>query len=146
MVEAFKTAIEQAIRISIDKNLDKIVGTTYVFCDVSGSMSSRISGGKKYGSVSSCEDCGFLLGLMIKSKSEKCEFYLFSSGDGQNHSIYEKIDVDTENILESFKRCQEVSKTMGKSAEMIGQTINDILLVPKIKASNVIILSDMMVT
>ena len=42
----YKNAIEQAISIAVDKNLDKIEGVTYVFCDVSGSMQSRISGGK----------------------------------------------------------------------------------------------------
>jgi uncharacterized protein YdeI (BOF family) len=42
----YKNAIEEAISIAVDKNLDKIEGVTYVFCDVSGSMQSKISGGK----------------------------------------------------------------------------------------------------
>ncbi len=35
---------------------------------------------------------------------------------------------------------------MGKSHEMIGETIDQLLLDKKIKADNVIILSDMMIT
>jgi telomerase protein component 1 len=66
--ENFKKAIEKAIQIAVDKNLDSIRGVTYVFCDVSGSMGAQISGGKKYGSIRTCMDCGFILGLMIKSK------------------------------------------------------------------------------
>lgn len=49
--EAYKASIEAAIAISVNKNLDTIAGVTYVFVDVSGSMQSKISGGKKYGSV-----------------------------------------------------------------------------------------------
>jgi hypothetical protein len=38
IVKDYKIAVENAIRISVDKNLANIPGTTYVFCDVSGSM------------------------------------------------------------------------------------------------------------
>ena len=46
VAEEYKNAIEEAITIAVDKNLDTIEGVTYVFCDVSGSMETRISGGK----------------------------------------------------------------------------------------------------
>jgi hypothetical protein len=54
LVKDYMGAVEKAIKISIDKNLDSIPGVTYVFCDVSGSMGNKISGGKSYGSVSTC--------------------------------------------------------------------------------------------
>jgi hypothetical protein len=38
IVGDYKIAVEKAIKISVDKNLANIPGTTYVFCDVSGSM------------------------------------------------------------------------------------------------------------
>lgn len=58
------------MRISVDKNLETIPGVTYIFVDVSGSMDSKISGGKKYGSINSCMDCGFVLGHLIRMKCE----------------------------------------------------------------------------
>lgn len=38
MIESYKKAIENALKIAVDKNLDTISGVTYVFVDVSGSM------------------------------------------------------------------------------------------------------------
>jgi hypothetical protein len=75
------------------------LGKTYVFCDVSDSMSA----GKKFGSIKTCKDCGIVLGLMIKQKCQKCELYLFGSPNLEGVSSL-KCDVDT-NILEGFKRC-----------------------------------------
>ena len=55
MIKAYSEAIEDAMRIAVDKNLDTIPEVTYIFVwfliimskDVSGSMCSKISGGKK---------------------------------------------------------------------------------------------------
>lgn len=54
-------------------------GRTFIFADVSGSMSSAISGGKKYGSIHECKEIALLLGLMIRMKCEKCSYFIFSS-------------------------------------------------------------------
>lgn len=75
----YSAAIERAIKISVDKNLDTIPGVTYILIDVSGSMSCPISGGKKYGSVNKCMDCAFVLGHMIRIKCEASKFYLFAA-------------------------------------------------------------------
>lgn len=52
----------------MDLNLDEVKGHTLVFADVSGSMSQPISGGKRYGSVTTCMDVAILFGLMIRQK------------------------------------------------------------------------------
>ena len=67
------------MRIAADKNLETIPGVTYIFVDVSGSMCSKISGGKKYGSINECMDCGFVLGHLIRMKCENSQFYLFAA-------------------------------------------------------------------
>ncbi len=90
----YKNALEKAIQVAVNKNLDSIPGKTYIFCDVSGSMSTSISGGKKYGSVRTCMDCGFILGLMTKSKCEDCEFYLFSAPCSKYKVPYCKVNFD----------------------------------------------------
>lgn len=51
LISEYQSAIEAAIQIAVEKNLDTISGVTYVMIDVSGSMRSKISGGKSYGSV-----------------------------------------------------------------------------------------------
>lgn len=38
--ESYKEAIEKAIDIAVDRNLEEIKGSTAIFVDVSGSMSS----------------------------------------------------------------------------------------------------------
>lgn len=76
----YMESIERAIQISVNKNLETIKGHTAIFSDVSGSMNSSISGGvKKYGSIRTCLECALVLGLMIKQRSEKSTFYIFSS-------------------------------------------------------------------
>ena len=62
----YQKAVETALKAAIDKNLDRLDGVTYIFCDLSGSMSCPISGGKKYGSVRMCSELSLLLGLMLK--------------------------------------------------------------------------------
>lgn len=64
--EKYITSINNAIKIAVNKNIETIKGHTVIFCDVSGSMGCQISGGKKYGSVSTCMDCAIVLGLMVK--------------------------------------------------------------------------------
>ena len=70
LINGYTAALEDALKISVDKNLDTISGVTYVLIDVSGSMGAKISGGKKYGSVHTCMDCAFILGQMIRMKCE----------------------------------------------------------------------------
>ena len=55
--------------------------------------------------------------------------------DNQNHSL-----------LSQYKLASEKQKWMDKSHEMIGSCIKDLLLDPKVKVDNIIILSDMMIT
>ncbi|CAK58727.1 unnamed protein product (macronuclear) [Paramecium tetraurelia] len=144
VIQSYKDAIEKAMKIAVDKNLETISGVTYVFVDVSGSMRSPISGGKKYGSVNQCQDCAFVLAHLIRIKCEKCEFYLFAAP--KNNVPYTKVTFENDTLLEGIQRCQQKSGELCGSHEMIGQTINDVLLVPKVRADNVVILSDMMVT
>ena len=85
------------MRIAVDKNLDTIPGVTYIFVDVSGSMQSKISGGKNYGSVNSCMDCGFVLGHLIRMKCENSLFYLFASPI--NDKAYLKVEFNNMSLL-----------------------------------------------
>lgn len=66
----YNDALNGAVNIAIDKNLDQIQGKTVILCDVSGSMSCPISGGKKYGSVNTCHQLGLILGMMIARKTQ----------------------------------------------------------------------------
>jgi len=73
-------ALERAIKVAVNKNLEQIEGNTAIFADVSGSMNSPISGGsRQYGTIRTCLDCALVLGLMIKQRSAKSSFYIFSS-------------------------------------------------------------------
>ncbi|CAD8125267.1 unnamed protein product [Paramecium sonneborni] len=108
-------------------------------------MRSPISGGKKYGSVNQCMTCAFVLAHLIRIKCEKCEFYLFAAPQSTKHP-YTKVNFENDTLLQGIKRCETKSTELCGSHEMIGQTINDVLLKPKIRADNIVILSDMMVT
>ena len=88
-----------AIKTAVNKNLDMIKGHTAIFSDVSGSMQSSISGGsKKYGSVRTCLDCALVLGLMIKQRSEKSSFYVFSSPGPKHNKCFLKVDLPGDDL------------------------------------------------
>lgn len=95
----YKQAIENALKISCDKNLDTIPGITYVFVDVSGSMQSQISGGKKYGSVHQCMTCAFVLGHMIRIKCETSKFYLFAAPGSSSKNPFLEVDFGNDSLL-----------------------------------------------
>ena len=72
---------------------------------------------------------------------------MFAAPGGQSKGkCFVKVEVDTGSILSGLKICQQESRKLSGSHEMVGQAIKDVLLVPKIKADTIVILSDMMVT
>jgi len=95
----YKEAIETALKISCDKNLDTISGITYVFVDVSGSMQSPISGGKKYGSVHQCMTCAFVLGHMIRIKCETSKFFLFAAPGSGKKDPFLEVEFGNDTLL-----------------------------------------------
>lgn len=62
-------------------------------------MSASISGGKRYGSIRTCMDCGFILGLMARMKSKDCHFYLFSAPNSEFKKPYALVNFDKDEPL-----------------------------------------------
>ncbi|KAM3135239.1 Telomerase protein component 1 [Paramecium bursaria] len=145
LIDAYSEAIEEAIRISVDKNLETIPGVTYIFVDVSGSMKNQISGGKKYGSINTCMDCGFVLGHLIRMKCEGSQFYLFAAPNLQGKPFI-KVEFNDMTLLQGIQHCKQEAANLSGVAEWIGQTVKEVLLRPKVQADNIVIISDMMIT
>ena len=144
LIDDYKESIKKAIQIAIDKNLEEIKGHTLIFCDVSGSMRTPISGGKKYGSIVQCNEVALLLGLMIKSKCQNSSFYIFSS-PGQHPDPYLKIDLVSNDILEDMKTLKEESRKLGGGTDFPFKCIRE-HIEKKIHVDNIVILSDMMIS
>ena len=144
MLPKYKAAVDQAIKISIDKNLPQLKGHTVIFADVSGSMSRRISGEKSYGSVRTCKEAAILLGLMIRIKCKKCTFFVFSSPD-QHNKCYLEVKLKGYDILKNIKEINEVANKLGIWTQFPYECIIE-LQKNNVKVDNIIILSDMIIS
>ena len=145
LIEDYKTAIKKAIQTAVDKNLEEITGHTLIFCDVSGSMSTPISGGKKYGSVTKCTEVALLLGLMIKSKCQKSTFVIFSSPGQEHQECYLEVKLVSDDILEDMKKLESESGKLGGGTDFPFKCIRE-HIEKKIHVDNIVILSDMMIS
>ncbi|CAD8187668.1 unnamed protein product [Paramecium octaurelia] len=133
VIQSYKDAIQKAMEIAVDKNLETISGVTYW---INVQQNQRW---KNYGSINQCKDCAFVLGHMIRTKCEKCEFYLFSAPLYRGEPFV-KVDFNNDTLLQGIQRCQSKSKELSSACEMVGQTINNVLLQDKIKGDNIVIL------
>lgn len=138
-------SLELAIKTSVNKNLDTIKGHTAIFSDVSGSMNTSISGGsKKYGSVRTCLECALVLGLMIKQRSEKSSFYIFSSPGAQVKKCYMEVDLPGDDLQPSMKKLLEKKEKLGGGTDFPYEAIDE-WRANKTHVDNIVILSDMMI-
>ena len=78
VIEEYKAALEEAIKLATALNVSPLRGHTAIFCDASGSMDCDISSGP-FGSVRTCMDLGFLFGMMMRHVCETSDIYVFSS-------------------------------------------------------------------
>lgn len=145
LVDDYKDSITKAIQIAVDKNLEPIIGHTLIFCDVSGSMRCKISGGKCYGSVRNCKEVALLLGLMIKSKCETSSFYIFSSPGYEHKECYLEVKLESKDILKDMQHLDLESEKLGGGTDFPFACIRK-HIDQKIKVDNIIILSDMMIS
>ena len=145
LIEEYKAAINKAIHIAVDKNLEKIKGHTLIFCDVSGSMKCSISGRKKYGSVTACKQVALLLGLMINRNCEKSTFFIFSSPGETHHECYLEVKLMVNDILKNMKFLESEGEKLGGGTDFPFQCIRE-HIEKKIRVDNIVILSDMMIS
>ncbi|KAL4453468.1 hypothetical protein ABPG74_017675 [Tetrahymena malaccensis] len=143
MGQLYINSIEQAIKVSVNKNLDELKGHTVIFTDVSGSMQCPISGGKNYGSIRTCCECASVLGLMIKQKCEKNSFYIFSS-PGYNNKCYLKVDLPGDELGSSMQKLLTEAQKLGGGTDFPYECIDE-WTQKKIYVDNIVILSDMMI-
>ncbi|KAL4483605.1 hypothetical protein ABPG72_006671 [Tetrahymena utriculariae] len=138
-------SIELAIKIAVNKNLDEIKGHTAIFSDVSGSMSTSMSGGaKKYGSVRTCLECALVLGLMVKQRCEKSSFYIFSSPSSQCSKCYLEVNLPGDELRPSMEKLLGEKEKLGGGTDFPYECIDE-WTKNKTHVDNIVILSDMMI-
>jgi len=144
-IARYRSAIDTAIRLSTLHNLSPIRGHTVVFVDVSGSMSCPCSTKGNMSSVQEVKDVAILLGLMLQSVCESCDFRLFSSptprsGNRPDVPVPLKEDV----LLENIKRVKAAAGLLGGGTDFPGEYVAE-MTKKGTRIDNFIILSDMMI-
>lgn len=142
ILDLYKNSIDDAIKLATSLNVDPIRGKTVIFCDCSGSMSCPISS-KTVSKYSRCQDVGFLFGLMLRSVSEDCEVYLFSST--KRDKCWLKLDLVGDNIFELLEHMNDMSATLGGGTEFPFDWFEEALDKKK-WFDNFIIFTDMMIS
>lgn len=143
--DQYINAIELAVKIAVNKNVDEISGHTAIFADVSGSMRVPISGGSKaYGSVRTCLECGLVLGLMLKQRAQRSSFYIFSSPGADSPKCFIKVDLPGDDLEGSMKILLEQAERLGGGTDFPYECIDE-WTASKEHVDNIVIFSDMMI-
>ena len=142
ILDIYKNSIDDAIKLATSLNVDPIRGKTIIFCDCSGSMSCPVSS-KSVSRYNRCQDVGFLFGLMLRSVSEDCEVYLFSST--KRDKCWLKLDLVGDNIFQLLEQMNEMSSTLGGGTEFPFDWFEEAIDKKK-WFDNFIIFTDMMIS
>ena len=114
ILDDYRCAINNAVKIAIGKNLMPINGETIVFSDTSGSMDCPISGGNELGSTPLCMDIGLILSVMMKYSCQSCDFYIFSSPKDESSPSYSRITTfNAEDLLSNIAFLRQEADKLG---------------------------------
>lgn len=145
-IRDYKEALETAIRISTTLNVKPIMGHSVIFCDVSGSMRTPISGGSGLGSITDCMQIAVLLGLMLRSVCKSVDFKIFSSiKPGRTKKCWLPVDIEGNNILEEMDKVLELASMLGGGTDFPYDYVDQITR-EGVHIDNMFIFSDMMVS
>jgi len=143
LLAAYKAALETSIKLATTANVLPVLGHSVIFCDVSGSMGAKLSGGSGLGSVRTCKDAGVLLGLMLRYVCESSDVIAFSS-PGSHQKCWFPISLQSENILENMKAVEEQSSVLGGGTDFPYDFVHSLIQEHK-HVDQMFVFSDMMI-
>lgn len=143
LLSAYKAALETSIKLATTANVLPVLGHSVIFCDVSGSMGAKLSGGSGLGSVRTCKDAGILLGLMLRYVCESSDVIAFSS-PGRHQKCWFPITLQSENILENMKAVEEQSSVLGGGTDFPYDFVQTLIQEHK-HVDQMFVFSDMMI-
>ena len=146
LLDRYKEALETAIKIATAENVKPISGHTVIFCDVSGSMRTPVSGAGSLGSFADCMQIGLLLGLMLRFVCENSDFKIFSSPKPpRSMECYRTIEIEGDNIIENLDEALEEVCKLGGGTDFPFNYLEKIIE-EKTHVDTFVILSDMMIS
>lgn len=144
LLDQYKDALNTAVKIATAENVKPISGHSVIFCDISGSMGTRMSGQSITGSITNCMQVAVLLGLMLKSVCESVEFLVFSSPrNGKCYLPVEELEGD--RILEDMATVLGYQNKLGGGTDFPYDYIHTMINERK-HVDNMFIFSDMMIS
>jgi telomerase protein component 1 len=143
LIAAYKAALETSIKLATTSNVLPVLGHSVIFCDVSGSMSAKLSGGSGLGSVRTCKDAGILLGLMLRYVCESSDVIAFSN-PGSHQKCWFPITLPSENILENMNAVNEQSSVLGGGTDFPYDFLQSLIQQHK-HVDQMFVFSDMMI-
>lgn len=111
LIARYKAALDEAVKISIRRNITPIRGYTVAMADISGSMHCNVSSAKGgTGSITRAYEISILMSLLVCHICEKSDMYLFGT-HGAHPKPYFKIEVPIEkSILENMEFCKRMAE------------------------------------
>jgi telomerase protein component 1 len=146
LLQEYRSAIENAVKIATSINVPPIRGNTVIFCDVSGSMETKISGGQGLGSIRTCKEIGVLMGLMLKYVCESSKVCAFSSpGIGSDGKCWLEVETRSDSILDNMKTVFDQSTMLGGGTDFPYDFLES-MITTKTHIDNFVLFSDMMIS
>ena len=112
LTNQYEAALEAAVKLATVNNVQPILGHSVIFCDVSGSMQTQLSGGPM-GSITNCMQVGVLLGLMLRYVCESSEFIVFSS-PGRHNKCWFPVELPKDGIRDDILGSMETVLKQGR--------------------------------
>lgn len=146
LIARYRAAIDTAVRLATQRNLSPIRGHSVVFVDVSGSMdapcSTRSNG---MGSLQSLKDVGIMLGLMLQSVCDSCDFRIFASASHRSNDRPDlAVPLSDEALLANVERVSRMAERLGIDTDFPVEYMEEVIE-KRTHIDNLIIISDMMI-
>ena len=142
-LDAYRAALDQAVKHATTNNVDPVKGSTVVFCNVSRDTRSDAPGAKGMGgAVKNVAQLGYLLGLMCKYVCEECDFRIWASPSSSSGNVsHLGVDLVDGTILANMDKVAEKAALLGEASHPFPLEYLENLIATKKRIDNLMILS-----
>ena len=141
LVRRYRTALDNALKISTCYNVKPISGSTLILCNVGSNMERPCTAARGLGRPRTVQEVGILLGLMCKYSCEQCTLLLYGGG-GHTPQVQLQEGTILHNMVHVMSVAIEEGLTTGEG--VIPSRFLYEMLIHRTPVDNIVLLTDAM--
>ncbi len=141
LLQKYKTALDNAIKIATCYNVKPISGSTLIICNVGSNMNRPCTAARGLGKPRTVLEVGILLGLMCKYSCEESTMLIYGKKDS-----FTEVDVEDGTILHNMNRVMNTAsgQNMTLTDGVIPFSFLTNMLLDRQQVDNIVLLTDTM--